>query len=88
MRVDVVVLNDALDVDVVDVTVLAVRTLSAFRIHFCLVSDHLRRISHALRILHLLLIHHFLVVGRRQHSLVEHLRVLQLVLQQHLVDLC
>lgn len=54
--VDVVVLDDALDVDVVDVAVLAVRRLGAFRLKLGLVCDYLSRVRrHALRV-HLLLI--------------------------------
>ena len=73
VRVNVVVLDDALDVDVVDVAVLAVRCLGTLGVDLCLVSDDLRRVRHALRILHLLLVQQLLVVGRRQHALVEHL---------------
>lgn len=87
MRVYVVILHDALDVDVVDVTVLAVHVLCTVCVAFLLIADDLCWVRHPLRVLHLLLIHKFLIVGWRQHALVEHLRVLQFVLEQHFVDL-
>lgn len=87
VRVDVVVLNDALDIDIVDITVLTVRILTAFRVLFLLIGGDLWRVWHTLRVLHLLLVHELLIVSWRQHPLVENLRILQLVLQEHLVDL-
>ena len=87
VRVNVVVLDDTLDVDVVDIAVLTVRILAAFGVLFLLIGGDLWRVWHTLRVLHLLLVHELLVVGLRQHALVENLRILQLVLQEHLVDL-
>jgi hypothetical protein len=86
VRVDVVVLDDALYVDVVNVAALAVLALCGLALTFLRLRRHVRGVAHAL-VLHLL-VHQLLVVGGREHALVEDLRILHLALVQRFVDLC